>query len=180
MEINEVQEIHEHAEHARHDKGLLPVSLTMAIIAVLVAVVTMMGHRAHTEEVLLQGEVTDQWSYYQAKNTQSALAEQSLDLISASNLAAAEKKALADKYKEKGKRYAERMSELQNEAHHLEAERNATQQRAVFLDISESLLEAALVVVSITLLTTRRKFWYTGMIVAAAGAVVAIVGVVLH
>ena len=40
----------------------------MAILAVLVATVTLLGHRAHTEEILLQTKATDQWNYYQAKN----------------------------------------------------------------------------------------------------------------
>jgi len=45
----------------------LPVSLTISILAVLVAGATLLGHRAHTEELLLQSRATDQWSYYQAK-----------------------------------------------------------------------------------------------------------------
>ena len=53
----ELGELHEHAEHAKHDPTLAPISLTMAVLAVLVAVVTLLGHRAHTEEVVLAGEV---------------------------------------------------------------------------------------------------------------------------
>ena len=68
MESEELSELHEHAEHAKHDPTLAPISLTMAILAVLVAVVTLLGHRAHTEEVVLQAQSSDQWAYYQAKN----------------------------------------------------------------------------------------------------------------
>jgi hypothetical protein len=50
----EAQELQEHAEHARHDPSLAPVSLTMAILAVLVAAAALLGHRAHTEEIILQ------------------------------------------------------------------------------------------------------------------------------
>src|SRR5437588_12330777 len=46
----------------------LPVSLTISMLAVLVAGATLLGHRAHTEELLLQSQATDQWAYYQAKN----------------------------------------------------------------------------------------------------------------
>ena len=49
-------------------QNLAPVSLTMAILAVLVATVSLLGHRAHTEEILMQTRATDQWAYYQAKN----------------------------------------------------------------------------------------------------------------
>jgi hypothetical protein len=40
----------------------------MAVLAVLVATVSLLGHRTHTEEIILQNKVTDQWAYYQAKN----------------------------------------------------------------------------------------------------------------
>ena len=65
---DELSELQENAEHGREDNSLAPVSVTMAIIAVLVAVVSLMGHRSHTEEVLMEARATDQWSYYQAKN----------------------------------------------------------------------------------------------------------------
>ena len=64
----EMNELKERAEAAAERKGLAPVSLTMAIVAVLVATVSLLGHRAHTEEILLQNKTTDQWAYYQAKN----------------------------------------------------------------------------------------------------------------
>ncbi len=61
MSADELQELHEHAEHAHHNPSLAPVSLTMAVLAVLVAVASLLGHRAHTEEVILQAESSDQW-----------------------------------------------------------------------------------------------------------------------
>src|SRR6516225_10098817 len=64
----ELHELQEHAEHARHNPSLAPVSLTMAILAVLVAVVALLGHRSHTEEILMQAKASDQWAYFQAKN----------------------------------------------------------------------------------------------------------------
>ena len=63
----ELHELQEHAEHAREHPDLAPITLTMAVLAVLVATVSLLGHRTHTEEVILQNKVTDQWSYYQAK-----------------------------------------------------------------------------------------------------------------
>src|SRR5262249_15603112 len=43
------------------------VAATMAILAVLLAVDTLFGHRAHTEEILSQTRASDQWAFYQAK-----------------------------------------------------------------------------------------------------------------
>jgi len=50
----EMNELKERAEAAAERKGLAPVSLTMAVVAVLVATISLLGHRAHTEEILLQ------------------------------------------------------------------------------------------------------------------------------
>ena len=66
--MEEINELHEHAEHGREHPDLAPVTLTMAVLAVLVATVSLLGHRSRTEEVILQNKVTDQWGYYQAKN----------------------------------------------------------------------------------------------------------------
>ena len=78
----ELNELQEHAEHAKHDPTLVPVTLTMAILAVLVAVVTLVGHRAHTEEVVLQAKSSDQWAFYQAKNIRRHTDELFTDLTS--------------------------------------------------------------------------------------------------
>lgn len=62
-----VEEIKEGAEHA-HEKGEKKIGLTMAVTAVFLAVATLLSHRAHTEEGLLQGKIVDDWNFYQAKH----------------------------------------------------------------------------------------------------------------
>jgi len=62
-----VEELKEGAEHAHHS-GQKKIGLTMAVTAVLLAVATLLSHRAHTEEGLLQGKIVDDWSFYQAKH----------------------------------------------------------------------------------------------------------------
>jgi hypothetical protein len=64
------EELKEGAEHA-HEKGQKKIGLTMAITAVLLAVATLLSHRAHTEEVLLQGKIVDDWNFYQAKHSRA-------------------------------------------------------------------------------------------------------------
>lgn len=61
------EELSEQAEHAHH-AGQKATGLTTAVTAVLLAVATLLGHRAHTEEIKLQTRVNDQWSFYQAKH----------------------------------------------------------------------------------------------------------------
>src|SRR6266853_5506115 len=69
MESQELLEASEHAMGALQRS----VGVTMAIFAACLAVVTLMGHRLHTEEVVLQTQAADGWAYYQAKNTRSQM-----------------------------------------------------------------------------------------------------------
>lgn len=64
------EELKETSEKA-HEKGQKTIGLTTAITAVLLAVVTLLSHRAHTEEIKLQTKVNDGWGFYQAKHERS-------------------------------------------------------------------------------------------------------------
>ena len=177
----ELQELQEHAEHARHNPSLAPVSLTMAILAVIVATVTLLGHRAHTEEVVLQNKVSDQWAFYQAKNirrhTDQALAEMSA-FVSTQNSAEASK--YRQKYQTEADRYANDQKEAEATAHELEQETDHERRRADRYDLGEVFLEIGLVITSITLLSGRLSFWYVGIVLGIAGVIVAGTGFVIH
>ena len=177
----ELNEMHEHAEHAKHDPSLAPVTLTMAVLAVLVAVASLMGHRSHTEEVLKQAQASDQWAYYQAKNIRRHADDVLTSLLTVVPLKEAE---AADKVREKyaaeSERYRDEIREIETKAHELEGERDAEQKKANRFDLGEVLLEIALVVTSITLLTGKKAFWYLGLLSAAGGIVAASSGFLLH
>lgn len=163
------------------ERDLLPVSLTLSILAVLVAGVTLMGHRTHTEELLLQARATDQWSFYQAKNIRRHNYEMFSDLLSVVRAEDAGKvSVLREKYKKELERYSKDKEEIQSEAKALETERDLQRRKADRFDAGEGLLEVALVISSITLLTRRRIFWQSGILIAIAGIVVALTAFLLH
>jgi hypothetical protein len=113
----EIQDLHENAEEAHRDPSLTPVTLSMAILAVLLAAISLLGHRTHTEELLLQNKATDQWAYFQAKNIRRHTYELFLDLLSVLNPKdpeAAEK--LKEKYGSEIKRYQDEQQEIESEA----------------------------------------------------------------
>jgi hypothetical protein len=177
----ELNELQEHAEHAKHDPSLAPVSLTMALLAVLVAVVTLLGHRAHTEEVVLQAKASDQWAFYQAKNIRRHTDELFTDLTSVeSTTDAASLAKLRSKYSEEATRYKDEQKELEADARKLEAEVGTERNRADRYDLSEVFLEIGLVITSITLLSGRRIFWALGILFGAIGIVVAATGFLVH
>lgn len=181
MSADELQELQEHAEHAKHNPDLAPVSLTMAIVAVLVATITLLGHRAHTEEVILQNKASDQWAFYQAKNIRRHSDEQFADIASVIASKDAERTSkLREKYSAEAERYRDEQKELDTEARKLEQETQQERRRADRFDLAEVFLEIALVITSITLLSGRRIFWHSGIVMACLGIAVAVTGLLIH
>jgi hypothetical protein len=178
---DEVDELKERAEEAAHDRSLAPVTLTMAILAVVIATVTLLGHRAHTEEVLLQTRAADQWAYYQGKEVRRRSYELFLDELSVFSLQDAKQvETVREKYKKEVERYSEELKEIESEARGKEAEVKVEEARADRYDLGEVLLEAALVISSITLLTRKKIFWAFGIVLAVGGIVLGITGLMIH
>jgi hypothetical protein len=179
--MEEIHELHERAEHGRHNPSMAPVSLTMAILAVLVATISLLGHRAHTEEVVLQNRVSDQWAYFQAKNirrhTDELLAQMSSFVTSKD---AGQSAKFQEKYQAEAERYREEQKEAETKGHELEQETEHARRRADRYDLGEVFLEISLVITSITLLSNRRIFWHLGMVFGVAGLVVAGTVVLIH
>ncbi len=170
MEANEAQELQEQAEHAEHERTLRPVAFTMSVLAVLVAVTTVLGHRTHTEAVLTQNKATDQWNYYQAhkiRSNDTALAADLLGVVTIADKDGAKK--LAKGYADHQEKWADNLKEEQDKANEFEADVQHAEARADHFDLAEALLEIGLVITSITLLTRRRIYWYLGIVFSVAG-----------
>ena len=178
---DELSELQENAEHGRENPSLAPISVTMAILAVCVAVVSLLGHRSHTEEIVAQARASDQWSYYQAKNIRRHNYEMGVDLLS---LVEFKDKAQADKVREKyqkeAERYTKEQAEIEEQAKDLEKESALGQRKADRFDLGEVFLEIALVVSSLALLSRKSIFWYIGIVSGLAGLGVAATGFLLH
>jgi hypothetical protein len=175
MEANEAQELQEHAKHVEHESALRPVALTMTVLAVLVAIITVLGHRTHTEAVLNQNKATDQWNEYQAKKIRSYNTQLSVDLLTVVTIAdksAAQK--VAKGYADHQAKWTDELKKEQEKAEALETKVEQAEARADRFDLGEALLEIGLVITSVTLLTRRRVYWYLGMVFSAGGIVSAV------
>jgi Domain of unknown function (DUF4337) len=181
-EINdELNELKENAEHAALDPRLAPVSFTMALLAVVLAVITLLSHRAHNHEVVLQTRANDQWGFYQGNAIRRSTDEMFANLMSAMDFKDKEK---ADKTHEwflaEAERHREKLKDIEKEARGLQDEARHEQRLANRFDLGEALLEVALVITSITLLTRRRVYWGVGGLFAVLGAGVAISAFFVH
>jgi hypothetical protein len=172
---DELSELHEHAEAGREDPQLRRVSVSMAVIAVLVAAAGLLSHRAHTGAILKQAEASDQWSYMQAKNIRMHTYNLFADLLDMAPPAGADTEKRRQKkeaYTKQAEKYKDDVAEINKEATKLEHERDLHEHRADRYDGGEVLLEVALVMASLTLLTRKSTYWVISLLLAAAGTVV--------
>jgi uncharacterized protein YhaN len=172
MEANEAQELQEHAEHGAHESTLRPVAFTMSVLAVLVAVTTVLGHRTHTEAVLEQNKAADEWNFYQAhkiRANDTELTEDLLGVLAIDNKDAAAN--LAKTYADHEKKWSDELKEEQDQAEAMEKKVGQTEARADRFDLAEAMLEIGLVITSVTLLTKHPAYWYFGLVFSAAGVV---------
>ncbi len=186
MEANEVQELHEQHAHAAaegggHSGNLKPVSFSMAVLAVLVAIVTVLGHREHTEAVLNQARASDQWALYQAKKIRQNDTQLGIDLFGSLALRdQAGAQATANNYKAHLTKWAKDLDQSQEVARGFEERVEAAERKASRFDLGEALLEIGLVVTSITLLTRQKMYWSLGLTFGGLGLLVAVEGLFLH
>jgi hypothetical protein len=181
----ELNELHEQAEKAERAK-MLDVSFTMSVLAVLLAAATLLGHRAHTEEVVLSNDRTDQWNFYQFKKLRGTQAEQVFDNLSVlqNDMKDAKTREDIEKIKEKYHKRAEKetddIEKIMEEANKIQDEKKVVARRADRFDLAEGFLEVALVICSLTLLTMNRAFWWAGMAIGGIGILVVVLGLLLH
>jgi uncharacterized protein DUF4337 len=178
---DELSELQENAEHARKNPSLAPISVTMAILAVCVAVVSLMGHRSHTEELMKQNLATDQWAYYQAKNIRRHNYEIGVDLLSLVEFKDKEKESkVREKYQKEAERYTKEQAEIEGQAKDFENESGRTRRKADRYDLGEVFLEIALVISSLALLSRKRFYWFLGIISGVGGLGIAVTGFLVH
>ena len=178
---DELSELQENAEHGRKNPSLAPISVTMAILAVCVAIVSLMGHRSHTEELMMQNRATDQWAYYQAKNIRRHNYEMGVDLLSLVEFKDKEQSnKVREKYQKEAERYTKEQAEIEEQAKDFENESGRAQRKADRYDLGEVFLEIALVISSLALLSRKRFYWFFGIISGAAGLGIALTGLLMH
>jgi len=175
-------ELPEHHNGGHEDNPLvLPVSVTISILAVLVAVVTLLGHRAHTEELSRETQAASRWTQFQAKSIRQHEAENTSDVVNlVAGLDKEKGEALRKKYEKQLEHYENDKEDVSEQAKELEAERDLAARKADRFDGGEALLEIGLVICSITLLAKKKAFWFTGMLIGAAGVVLAATGLFMH
>jgi septal ring factor EnvC (AmiA/AmiB activator) len=183
MEPTEIQEFSNQLKEAgegRKEESLTSISLAISILAVLVAMVTVLGHRTHTEAVLMEARASDQWNLYQAKKIRQdnlAVVVETLALNTPSTPAIQQK--IAD-FKTRIAKWTHDLEEEQAKAREFEAEVSGAERRASRYDLGEALLQIAVVLCSVTLFTRNRAYFVFGLSLGVIGLIIAATALTVH
>ncbi len=184
----------EHAVHAAHSEFDKRVTISIAMVAAVLACVTMLGHRAHNETLQLQTlaarqstEASNKWNYYQTKNTLHFVSGMMLDQTkvfatkepTSAGLAAVQAKYrdIVAKYDKKLKAIAAEAEEIANQGNEYLEKAHHVHARADRFDYGELALQLAVVLCSLAILTKGRSFWYAGIASGVVGVAIALTGV---
>lgn len=157
------EEVQEHVHHA-HNSFDKTVAGTMAIIAALLAVVSVFGQHFNTEELLKQQQSSDQWAFSQAKDIRRYSAEVAKDLLATAKADS----AILTRYAQDSAKYKKQHDEIQEKAKDLEAESRKSGEKANKLHFGEIFLEVAIVFSSLSILMKAKALFFGG---AAAGVI---------
>lgn len=165
-------------EHAA-DPNTRRVGILVGVVGILLSVVTIASHRAHTDAVIHRTEANDQWSYYQAKKVRENTEEVALSLIASLGLDPARTEPAAHKLEAARAKYAADAEKIQEDAKAKDQETEKEEHRALFFDIGEGLLELGLVLCSLYFLARKVFFPFFGVLASVAGTVLGVMGFML-
>jgi hypothetical protein len=168
---------HEVEHRAEHDPFAGRIAVMTAIFATLGAMFGYMGGHTQNEALLYKNEAairrteaSDQWNFYQAKSSKQNLAELGAALTSGEPQA---------RYQQEVARYKKEKDEIMPEAKKLEDQAKAAEASSeASMHVhhrwaqATTLIQIAIALAAITILTRNRGLQYTSYAVAAGGAVV--------
>jgi hypothetical protein len=164
------------------------VALTTAIFAVLLAITSLGGNNATKEMLLSQQQASDQWAFYQSKALREHLYKTNglrieVDLLErgAGMKPEAKKRyeAMLKDVRAEEMRYGEEKKKIEEEAKHLEAERNKYLSKDPYFDYAEVLLQISIVMASISILAVSHQIFYFAVVSASLGTILMVNGYLL-
>ncbi len=167
------------AEEKAGDPFTKKIALCVAVYAVALAVTALGGSNAGKDMVMAQQQASNQWAYYQAKvmreNMYILEAEKlqlDMDLLGAELKPAqrARMEQSRNKYLTKAEEYAKEKKDILEDAKKLEAERDVAARRDPYFDYAEVLLQIAIVLASVAMLSGKRWAFYGSLVLAGFGA----------
>ena len=178
----------EELEEIKGKKFTKRVALTTAIFAVILAITSLGGNNAMKEMLLAQQQASDQWAFYQAKVVREHLYRSQklrleVDLFergSSMKPEAREKlESMLKNMVEEETKYGTEKKEIEKEAKKLEHERDLNRSKDPYFDYGEVLLQIAIVMASISIISGSRPVFYFALVSAILGTLFSLNGFLL-
>jgi hypothetical protein len=175
-------------EEIRNKAFTKRVALATGIFAVVLAIASLGGKNATKEALLAQQQASDQWAFYQAKvirehqygNEKLRLEVDIAERGPNMKPEVREKfEALMARFANEEKRYGAERKDIEKEARKLERERDINRDKDFYFDYAEVLLQIAIVMSSISILSTSRPVFFFSLILAILGALITLDGYTL-
>ena len=159
------------------------IALMVAVYAVVLAVTALGGSNAGKDMVMAQQKASNHWAYYQAKAMREnmyLLAAEGLELEVEEAGDKSRAKELREKklaaYRKKAETYKQEKEEIMAEARKFEEERDTAARRDPYFDYAEVMLQIAIVLASVSMLSGRKGAFYASLALAAFGLLLCING----
>ena len=169
-DINET--LQEPLEHASQSRINSRVALFVAITATFMALCNVKDGNIVQAMSQAQAHAIDAWSYFQAKSTKQAIAENSLELIKQQSFS--NSGDIIKKYEEEIGRYEKEKAEIKVQAEGFQKEYDDINLFDDQFDMTEALLTIAIAMFGITSLTQNKWLLYFSSSVSLLGIVLGI------
>ena len=170
-------EIHHEVEGA--DPFGKKIGILASILAVLLGMVTIVSHRAHTDAVLFKSDANDKWSFYQSKRIKFHSLELGVDLLNAMTERSPAATLTLARYEKEKQRYTRESDAAQEDARRMDEKAAHVEDQALRFDFGEGLLEIGLVLSSLYFISRSKLFPVVGVVSALLGIVIAVSGYLL-
>lgn len=169
-------EVHEKTAHAQAT-GNKAIGLTIAVLAVLSAFVTVLMSHTSTDKVIVETKIADWWSYSHSNDINARLYDVNAKVaeLSMANGAAVAVELRAERDKQRKEADDARVM-----AQKLEHDSAALSRKGNYYSGAELFLQLSVVLCSVALLTDLSVFWKGSFLSTAVGCLLAVVGMALR
>lgn len=149
------------------------VAISIAILAVFLSLISNLGDTAKTDSIIKSTQVADKYTFFQAKSLKGMLAETQVTLLArlAPATGAADETAKeVERLRGEISRYEVEKEQIKGEAEALKVAGQHSSKINDQCDLAALLLQVAIVVCSVAIVSHWRAFWFGGLALGLAGA----------
>ncbi len=171
----DTREVYEQTESLRA-RGSRRIGLTIAILAVFSASVTVLMSENNTKKVVAEVKTADWWAYVHSNESDARLNEAAAKIAGLIPIAGAR---VAEELRRESDDQQNKSRDARFMARKLEIESAALTRQQTYYSAADLLVQLSVVLCSIALLTDLNWFWKSSFVSTAVGLLLAIAGMLL-